>query len=101
MEIKEFRDICRKFRRHMDIRTTAKYNTPLELLTDLMEEVGELARAINRKEIRKEKTEHDIGSEIIDIALILMWMADIYGIDFEEQLKKNLESWNKRFEFSI
>jgi NTP pyrophosphatase (non-canonical NTP hydrolase) len=71
------------------------------LMMDMMEEVGELARAVNRKEIRREEPDHPIESEIVDVFVDLMWIANHYGIDIEKGFRNTLEKWKKRYEMDF
>ncbi|MHA1231314.1 MAG: MazG nucleotide pyrophosphohydrolase domain-containing protein [Candidatus Helarchaeota archaeon] len=56
----------------------------------LVEEVGELSKSINKKDI--ESNLDDIGSEFADVFAWLCSLANIIGIDLEEH---SLKKYNK------
>jgi NTP pyrophosphatase (non-canonical NTP hydrolase) len=101
MQISELQKISEGFRKSMDDKFGEQFKGPKELLIDLMEEVGELAKSISRKEIRGEEPKHSIESEIIDVFLDILWMANHYGVDLEAGFMKSLGEWKKRFGVEI
>ncbi|MEK6932641.1 MAG: nucleotide pyrophosphohydrolase [Nanoarchaeota archaeon] len=83
-----------------------QYWQPLEIMTRLTEETGELAREINHRfgPKKKKSTEEvkEIGDEISDIIFTLSCLANSLKIDLEESFKKNMDKHygrdNDRFE---
>ncbi|MFH1162196.1 MAG: nucleotide pyrophosphohydrolase [Candidatus Jorgensenbacteria bacterium] len=71
------------------------YWQPLEIMTRLTEEVGELAREINHRYGPKKKktTENnsEIGDEIADVVYTLVCMANSLGIDLDESFQKMMD----------
>jgi NTP pyrophosphatase (non-canonical NTP hydrolase) len=101
MRISELQKIAADFRKSLDEKHGEQFKGPKELMIDLMEEVGELAKAISRKEIRGEKPEHSIESELVDIFLDILWLANHYGIELDREFRKSMERWKKRFGVGI
>ena len=99
MEIKEAQDMAGKIRDAFEKKLGKQFETGSQILTDLMEEVGELAAAVGRIEIRKTESKHRIEEEPVDIFVDLLWLANHYGVDFEQEFGKMLERWKKRFGF--
>lgn len=74
---------------------TVPYWQPLEIMTRLTEEVGELAREINhrfgpKKKKASEETK-EIGDEIGDIIFTLTCLANSLHIDLEEAWKQVMD----------
>ena|SRR3989338_3867397 len=78
------------------------FKTPQDLIVDLMEETGELAKAISDKEIRKQDLRgDDVSTELVDIYMNLLWIANHYNIEFEKEFINTVNKWNKRYKFNI
>ncbi|MBU1071343.1 nucleotide pyrophosphohydrolase [Patescibacteria group bacterium] len=59
--------------------------------TQLMEEIGELARAINTPKLRnKELDLENLNEEFADVLLQLAVLADIHGVNLEEALSAKM-----------
>lgn len=75
------------------------YFTPLSQLAQLTEEVGELARAINRthgdQSFKKGETVN-IPDEMADILFTLTCLANSLNIDLTDQLTANIDKKTKR-----
>ncbi len=75
------------------------YYKPLEILTQMIEEVGELARELNNRygpRIKKSLEDTaDIEQELIDIIFAVVCLANSHNIDLDEAWKKNVK---KRYE---
>lgn len=96
MEIKEMQKIVDKW-----IRANTKgYWEPNNIMLRLMEEVGELSRAINHKFGEKKKkageTDEEIGSELADVLYTITCLANSLDIDMENALKVVLKKYEKR-----
>jgi len=76
------------------------YWSPLSMLASLMEEVGELAREINRREKFKKKKEAepevDIGLELADVLFSLICLANYYKIDLEVKFSEVMRKYATR-----
>lgn len=73
---------------------TSGYWSPFEILTRLVEEVGELAREVNHRFGSKKKNE--IGDEIADIIMTLICIANSQGIDIDKYFKKMMKKLYSR-----
>lgn len=83
------------------IKTNTKgYWKPNNIMLRLMEEVGELARAINHKfgEKRRKSVEKDkeISSELADVLYDIICLANALNIDLEDAFKRTMEKYEKR-----
>ncbi len=83
------------------IKTNTKgYWKPSNMMLRLMEEVGELSRAINHKfgEKRKksEEVDQEISSEIADVVFTIICIANSLQINLEEAFKQMIEKYEKR-----
>ena len=76
------------------------YFKPLETMTRLMEEVGELAREINHRYGPKKKKETEnvveIGDEIADVIFTLTCLSNSLGIDIDKSFKKVMDKLYNR-----
>lgn len=76
------------------------YFKPLEIMTALIEEVGELAREVNKRfGPRTKKSPQDtadISDELADILFNLTCMANSNNINLEEAWKKKMDKQNGR-----
>jgi NTP pyrophosphatase (non-canonical NTP hydrolase) len=77
------------------------YFTPLSQLAQLTEEVGELARLINRvhgdQSFKKgEKDESEIPNELADILFTLNCLANTLKVDLETAITANMEKKRTR-----
>lgn len=76
------------------------YYPPLAIITQAMEELGELAREINNRHgPRVKKTPEDsaeIGDEIADLIFALICLANTHNIDLDEAWKKKMDKGYNR-----
>jgi NTP pyrophosphatase (non-canonical NTP hydrolase) len=77
-----------------------EYYPPLAIITQLCEEVGELAREINNRHGPRGKKSPedtaDIGSEIADSMFALICLANSHNIDLDECWRKKLDKCYNR-----
>src|SRR5699024_962275 len=75
--------------------TGVRYFNELTNTAVLMEEVGEVARIMERKygeqSFKKSDENVDLADELADVLFVLMCIAKQTGIDLTSALKKNLE----------
>lgn len=68
--------------------------TPFTMVTDLLEEAGEVAAAIKGlekfKAYEKPKTKEMLATELSDVLYIIFIVAEHYGIDLEEVFMQTL-----------
>jgi dCTP diphosphatase len=99
MDLGASRDALREF---ADERDWAQFHTPKNLLLALVGEVGELAEQMQwrtDKEIRQEIADAPdlIALEIADIAIYLIRLADVLGVDLGEAIDRKIAVNRQRF----
>ena len=75
------------------------YWPPLSMLGALVEEVGEIARAINFIEGYKPKKEGEnpiLGEEIADAVFALICIANYYKVNLNKELMNSINKYSKR-----
>jgi NTP pyrophosphatase (non-canonical NTP hydrolase) len=76
------------------------YWPPLSQFARIAEEVGELGRILNHlygsKPKKKSEIQQELGEEIADILVSLIFLANSQGIDLEAELKKALAKSRSR-----
>lgn len=84
MTTNEFQELCAKTVNDID----AKYNIvrdPQLCFVQLVEEVGELAKEINKPKIRGEKIDQEnLKGEFADVTLLLFALAKMLDVKIEE-----------------
>jgi len=72
-----------------------KYNIerdPQLCLAQLMEEIGELARAVNTPRLRGKKLDRDnLNEEFADVLLLLFTLAEMHDVDLQQVLVDKME----------
>jgi len=72
-----------------------EYFNPLEILAQMIEEVGELARELNNRYGPRTKKSPDdtadIEKEVCDIMFALICLANSHNIDLDEAWKKKMD----------
>ncbi len=72
-----------------------------EVFIHLIEEIGEIARQLTNKKIRKEKFNHkNLEEEISDAIVFLTYLASLYEINLSDSLRKDIEKLKKKFGIS-
>ncbi|PCI20911.1 nucleotide pyrophosphohydrolase [Candidatus Wolfebacteria bacterium] len=73
----------------------AGYFKPLEIMTHITEEVGELARELNHLYGQKKKKDSEdikeLADEISDVMFILICLANSHGIDLDESFSRVMD----------
>jgi len=73
-------------------------HTEEEMFIHLVEEIGEVARQLTNKKIRKEKFDKEnLKEELSDSILFLTYLASLYKIDLSESLKNDIEKLKIKF----
>ncbi|ASJ01278.1 nucleotide pyrophosphohydrolase [Thermococcus gorgonarius] len=79
------------------IKTLGGYWGPFEMLAALVEEVGELADVMLAVEgVKGSAKREELEEELGDVLFALSCIANYYGIDLEEALKKTVEKYRSR-----
>ena len=76
------------------------YYPPLSIITQAIEELGELAREVNNRygpRVKKSPEDtSDIGEEIVDVMFALVCLANSQNIDLSESWNKKIGKINER-----
>ena len=96
MSIKEYQQAVDEWVKTYGVR----YFSELTNLGILMEEVGEVARIMNRtfgeQSFKARKPESDLADELADVLFVAVCIANQTGIDLTAALEKNLDKKRKR-----
>lgn len=96
MEIKEFQKKCADAVDKID----KKYGIdrdPQLAFTQLIEEIGELAKDINLKRLRKQGSDKEnLSGEFADVFLQLAMLAEMHGVDLEEAVENKVGKLKER-----
>ena len=66
-------------------------------VSQLIEELGELAKEANREKLRNQNPElEDLEDEFADVLLQLCKLADLFGVDFEKAVTNKISVLQKR-----
>lgn len=91
METQQFQKKCSD----MVDRIDKKYNIdrdPHLSFTQLMEEIGELAKDINLPKLRNKEIDVDnLEGEFADVFMQLCALAELYHVDIEESTERKME----------
>ena len=75
--------------------------TPFVMITDLLEEAGEVAAAVKGlegfKPPEKPKTKEMLATELSDLLYIIFVLAEHYGINLEESFLQTVNEYMLRF----
>lgn len=96
MDIKEFQKMCVGIVKKIDSKHGVE-RTPQLSFIQFAEEVGELAKEVNRPALRQQEIdEQDLKGEFADLFLQLSVLADLYNVDFQEAVEYKLKELQQR-----
>ena len=98
MHLREVQETVKELKKKLDEKHGAW--GPFALVTDLVEEVGEIAEAVKAREGAKpgkELSEEKLGMELADAIYSIAALANHYNIGLEENFEKIISSIRKRF----
>ena len=96
MNIKEYQKISAEIFEKMDKKFNLNRDAQLNL-SQLIEELGELAKVVNLEKLRHRKPEKkDLEDEFADVFLQLAKLADLFDIDLEKAILDKIEVLKKR-----
>ena len=81
------------------INSHGGYWPPLSMLGAIIEELGEIARAVNIIEGYKPPKENEVprlGEEVADAIFAIICIANYYKIDLSKELTKSLIKYSER-----
>ena len=96
METKEFQKKCADVVDKID----KKYGIdrdPQLTFTQLIEEIGELAKDVNLKRLRKQEPDKEnLSGEFADVFLQLATLAEMHGVDLQEAVENKINKLKER-----
>jgi len=96
MEIKEFQKKCADAVDKIDKRYGIERDPQLAF-TQLIEEIGELAKDVNLKKLRKQEPDKEnLSGEFADVFLQLAMLAEMHGVDLEEAVENKVRKLKER-----
>ncbi len=91
MEIKNFQKKCAKAVKDLDIKYNINRDSHFSFV-QFMEEVGELAKEINKPKLRnKEIDKGNLMGEFADVVLQLCALADMLDVDIAEAVEYKIK----------
>lgn len=96
MDIKEFQKKCAEVVSKIDKKFEIERDSQLAL-SQFLEEIGELAKEVNLKKLRKkEPNKENLSGEFADVFLQLAMLADMHGVDIEEVTENKIKVLKER-----
>ena len=96
MEFKEFQKKCADAVDKIDKRYGIERDPQLAF-TQLIEEIGELAKDVNLKKLRKQEPDKEnLSGEFADVFLQLAMLAEMHGVDLEEAVENKVRKLKER-----
>jgi len=90
----------RKINDRLDLERGKSW-TPFVMVTDLLEEAGEVAAVVKGlegfKPPEKPKTKEMLATELSDLLYIILVLAEHYGIELEESFLQTVNDYMLRF----
>ena len=91
MEVLEFQKLCSTTVNKIDEKQSLKRDEQF-LMSHIVEELGELAKEVNREKLRNEKAKKsDIESEFADVIIQLLNLAERYDVNIEKSVRNKIE----------
>ncbi len=98
MELKELQKKSDEIIDKMDEKFKCKHCVNHTFL-HLIEEIGEIAREINKPNIRnKDIDKEELGKELADVMIFVLRLANLHDIDLEESIKEKINELTERYE---
>lgn len=96
METNEFQKMCAEVVKKIDNKFGLIRDAQLNV-SQLVEELGELAKEVNRKKLRnKEPEKKDLENEFADVFLQFATLADNFDVDLEKSVLEKIEVLKQR-----
>jgi NTP pyrophosphatase (non-canonical NTP hydrolase) len=96
METREFQKMCAELVKKIDVKYNVERDPQLSFV-QLTEEVGEIAKEINKPRLRhKEVDMENLEGEFSDVFLQLAILADTFDIDLEKAVESKTKILNER-----
>jgi NTP pyrophosphatase (non-canonical NTP hydrolase) len=96
MEIRELQDIIKEYVSQMDEKYKCTHDSEATF-NHIIEEIGELAREINKPKIRNQQIiKQEISNEIADVFILLIHLCSVHDIDVEECILYKMQELKQR-----
>ena len=96
MEVKDFQKLSAEIVKKIDNKYSISRDAQLNI-SQLVEELGELAKVANLKKLRdKDPEKKDLEDEFADVFLQLAALADIFKIDLEKSVLEKIKTLKQR-----
>ena len=96
MEVKDFQKLSAEIVKKIDNKYSISRDAQLNI-SQLVEELGELAKVANLKKLRnKDPEKKDLEDEFADVFLQLAALADIFKLDLEKSVLEKIETLKQR-----
>jgi NTP pyrophosphatase (non-canonical NTP hydrolase) len=96
MEIRDLEKEIIRIVDKIDEKFSVKHNKEITLL-HLIEEIGEIAREINKPKMRNKETDSkNLKDEIGDVLILLTKLADNYNVSIEDAIKDKINKLKTR-----
>jgi len=96
MNIREMQENAEKIINLIDDKINVRHNDSLTM-RHLIEEMGELARQINKPDLRNEQIDKEnLEEELADVILLLSRIANNNNIDLEQSVTNKIEKLKQR-----
>ena len=97
MNVKDFQKISVRIVDDVDKKVGLSDRDPQLNLSQLVEELGELAKEVNREKLRKNIPEKkDLEDEFADVFLQFAKLADFFDVDLEKAVLGKIERLKER-----
>lgn len=98
MDTKDFLALAVKIVDDMDSKFEfIRKRDELLSMTQLLEELGELTKEVNRRKLRGEEPKmEDLEEEFADVFILFAKLADIFNVDIEKATLEKIEVIKKR-----
>jgi len=96
MEVLVFQKLCSSIVKKIDKKYSIDRNELLNM-SQLIEELGELAKEVNKEKLRGKKAEKsDLEDEFSDVILQLLTLAETFDVDIEKAVKTKIDTLKQR-----
>jgi NTP pyrophosphatase (non-canonical NTP hydrolase) len=96
MEVGEVQRMAVEIVRRIDERLEVRRDGQLTI-SQILEELGELARLVNSERVRKERAKKDeLEEELADVFIQLFALAEIYNLNIERALIEKIRILKER-----
>jgi len=96
MEVLEFQKLCSSVVKKIDKKYSLSRDEQFNI-SQLVEELGELAKEVNREKLRGKKAEKkDLEDEFADVLLQLLNLAEMFGVNLEKSVKDKINKLEER-----